>query len=239
MIEAHLAKLRKRDDISAEEEQAVRALVADVQDVPADKVFIKQDKPLEVSTLLLDGIVCRYKDLKDGRRQIAQLHVAGDFVDLHSFTLKRLDHNLLTLTDCRIGLVPHERLLDMTERFPHLTRVYWLMSNIDAAMSREWELSLGRRDAAAKVAHLFCEMYIRLGVVGMCEGNTCPFPLIQTEIAECVGLTPVHVNRTLQEMRRQGLVELKAKRLVIPDFQRLKDVAEFNPNYLYLEKRPR
>jgi CRP-like cAMP-binding protein len=239
MIEAHLAKLRKRDDISAEEEQAVRALVADVQDVPADKVFIKQDKPLEVSTLLLDGIVCRYKDLKDGRRQIAQLHVAGDFVDLHSFTLKRLDHNLLTLTDCRIGLVPHERLRDMTERFPHLTRVYWLMSNIDAAMSREWELSLGRRDAAAKVAHLFCEMYIRLGVVGLCDGNTCPFPLIQTEIAECVGLTPVHVNRTLQEMRRQGLVELKAKRLVIPDFQRLKDVAEFNPNYLYLEKRPR
>ena len=239
MIEAHLAKLRKRDDISAEEEQAIRALVADTQDVPADKVFIRQDKPLEVSTLLLEGIVCRYKDLKDGRRQIAQLHVAGDFVDLHSFTLKRLDHNLLSLTDCRIGLVPHERLRDLTERFPHLTRVYWLMSNIDAAMSREWELSLGRRDAAAKVAHLFCEMYVRLGVVGLCEGTTCPFPLIQTEIAECVGLTPVHVNRTLQEMRRQGLVELKSKRLVIPDFQRLKEVAEFNPNYLYLEKRPR
>ena len=239
MIEAHLAKLRKRDDISADEEQAIRALVAETQEVPADQVFIRQDKPLEVSTLLLEGIVCRYKDLKDGRRQIAQLHVAGDFVDLHSFTLKRLDHNLLSLTNCRIALIPHERLRDLTERFPHLTRVYWLMSNIDAAMSREWELSLGRRDAAAKVAHLFCEMYIRLGVVGLCEGNTCPFPLIQTEIAECVGLTPVHVNRTLQEMRRQGLVELKSKRLVIPDFQRLKDVAEFNPNYLYLEKRPR
>jgi CRP-like cAMP-binding protein len=239
MIEAHLAKLRKRDDISAEEEQAIRALVADVQDVAADQVFIRQDKPLDVSTLLIEGIVCRYKDLKDGRRQIAQLHVAGDFVDLHSFTLKRLDHNLLSLTKCRIALVPHERLRDLTERFPHLTRVYWLMSNIDAAMSREWELSLGRRDAAAKVAHLFCEMYIRLGVVGLCEGSTCPFPLIQTEIAECVGLTPVHVNRTLQELRRQGLVELRSKRLVIPDFQRLKEVAEFNPNYLYLEKMPR
>ena len=239
MIETHLAKLRKRDDISAEEEQAIRGLVAETQDVPADKVFIRQDKPLEVSTLLLEGIVCRYKDLKDGRRQIAQIHVSGDFVDLHSFTLKRLDHNLLSLTNCRIGLVPHERLRDLTERFPHLTRVYWLMSNIDAAISREWELSLGRRDAAAKVAHLFCEMYIRFGVVGLCDGNSCPFPLIQTEIAECVGLTPVHVNRTLQELRRQGLVELKSKRLVIPDFERLKQVAEFSPTYLYLEKRPR
>jgi CRP-like cAMP-binding protein len=239
MIETHLAKLRKRDDISAEEEQAIRALVAETKDVAADQVFIRQDKPLEVSTLLIDGIVCRYKDLKDGRRQIAQLHVAGDFVDLHSFTLKRLDHNLLSLTKCRIALVPHERLRDLTERFPHLTRVYWLMSNIDAAMSREWELSLGRRDAAAKLAHLFCEMYIRLGVVGLCEGSTCPFPLIQTEIAECVGLTPVHVNRTLQELRRQGLVELRSKRLFILDFPRLTEVAEFNPNYLYLEKMPR
>lgn len=239
MIETHLAKLRKRDDISAEEEQAIRGLVAETQDVPADKVFIRQDKPLESSVLLLEGIVCRYKDLRDGRRQIAQLHVAGDFVDLHGFTLKRLDHNLLSLTPCRIALVPHERLRDLSERFPHLTRVYWLMTNIDAAMSREWELSLGRRDAAAKVAHLFCEMYIRFGVVGLCDGNSCPFPLIQTEIAECVGLTPVHVNRTLQELRRQGLVELKSKRLVIPDFDRLKAVAEFSPTYLYLEKKPR
>jgi CRP-like cAMP-binding protein len=239
MIETHLAKLRKRDDVSAEEEQAIRGLIAQSVDVPADKVFIRQDKPLEASTLLLEGMVCRYKDLRDGRRQIAQIHVSGDFVDLHGFTLQRLDHNLMALTDCRIGVVPHDRLRAITEQFPHLTRLYWLMTNIDAAMSREWELSLGRRGAAAKVAHLFCEMYVRLGVVGLCDGNSCPFPLIQTEIAECVGLTPVHVNRTLQELRRQGLVELKSKRLVIPDFDRLKAVAEFNPNYLYLEKRPR
>src|SRR5947209_2821313 len=140
-------KLRARDEISAEEEQAIRDAVAEVKEYPADKTFIRAGEELNQSTLLLDGLMCRYKDLRDGQRQITELHLAGDFVDLHSFTLKKLDHNIMTLTPCTVALVPHDRLTTITEEHPHLTRVYWFSTNLDAAIHREWELSLGRRSA--------------------------------------------------------------------------------------------
>ncbi|MDP9412940.1 MAG: Crp/Fnr family transcriptional regulator [Pseudomonadota bacterium] len=239
MIEAHLMKLRKRDDISPDEEQAIRGAVSEVREVRADQNIINAGVELSTSTLLLEGMMCRYKDLQDGQRQITELHVAGDFVDLHSFTLKRLDHNVMALTPCRIAVVPHERLQYITERFPHLTRVYWFSSNLDAAIHREWELSLGRRDAMSKVAHLFCELFVRLEIVGLTEGNSYAFPLTQTDIAECKALTPVHVNRTLQELRKRELIELAQRRMTILDRPGLEALAEFSPNYLYLEKKAR
>jgi CRP-like cAMP-binding protein len=171
MIDAHLLKLRARDQVSAEEERAIRAAVAEIREYPADRTFIRANQELTTSTLLIDGLMCRYKDLRDGQRQITELHVSGDFADLHSFTLKRLDHNLMTLTPCRVGIVPHDRLQAITEAHPHLTRLYWFMTNLDAAIQREWELSLGRRSALARIAHLFCELNVRLGVVGLAESS--------------------------------------------------------------------
>lgn len=238
MIERHLLKLRARDTVSAEEEQAIRAAVKEVRTYPADNVIIRAGQPVGFSTLLLDGIMCRYKDLSEGERQITELNVPGDFADLHSFTLKRLDHNIMTLTPCRVAIVPHEHLARITELFPHLTRLYWFTTNMDAAIHREWELSLGRRTALARIAALFCEMRLRFGVVGMAEADTYPFPLTQTDLAECVGLTPIHVNRTLKELREQGLVQFKSGRVTILDWDGLQEVAEFDPSYLYLEHVP-
>jgi CRP-like cAMP-binding protein len=109
---------------------------------------------------------------------------------------------------------------------------------MDAAIHREWELSLGRRTALSRIAALFCEMRLRLEVVGMTEGQTYALPLTQTDLAECLGLTPIHVNRTLKELREQGLVHFKSGRVTILDWDRLRDVAEFDPAYLYLEPIP-
>ena len=239
MIETHLLKLRARDEISAEEEQALRGAVAEVREYPADATIIRAGEPLSVSMLLLDGILCRYKDLSQGQRQITELHVTGDFADLHSFTLKRLDHNILTLTPCRIGIVPHERLTRITEQHPHLTRLYWFSTNMDAAIHREWEVSLGRRSAIARIAHLFCELRVRLGIVGMTDGDSYALPLTQAELGECMGLTSVHVNRTLKELRERGLVEFRSGRVTISDLPALEQIAEFDPGYLYLERRAR
>ncbi len=239
MIDAHLLKLRARDKVSPEEERAIRAAVAEIRDYPADRTFIRANQELSVSTLLIDGLMCRYKDLRDGQRQITELHVSGDFADLHSFTLKRLDHNLMTLTPCRVGIVPHDRLQAITEAHPHLTRLYWFMTNLDAAIHREWELSLGRRSALARIAHLFCELNVRLGIVGLAEGGAYDLALTQTDLAECLGLTSVHVNRTLKELRTRGLVEFRGQRVAIQDLEGLERVAEFDPAYLYLESRPR
>jgi CRP-like cAMP-binding protein len=239
MIEKHLMKLRARDDISAEEEQAIRDAVGEVKDYPADKTFIRAGEVLNHSTLLLDGLACRYKDLRDGQRQITELHVAGDFADLHSFTLKRLDHQLMTLTPCRVALVPHERLKAITRDHPHLTRVFWFSTNLDAAIHREWELSLGRRSAISRVANLFCELQVRLGLVGLVEETDYDLDLTQADLAECLGLTSVHINRTLKELRERGLVEFRAGRVTIGDFEGLARIAEFDPAYLYLERRAR
>lgn len=239
MIEAHLSKLRARDDISAEEEQAIRGLVAQVVEAPADRTVIRRGEELHQSMLLLSGWLARAKDLPSGQRQMAELHVAGDFADLHSFTLKRLDHDVIALTPCRIAMVPHERLKEVTERFPHLTRMFWLMTNIDAAIQREWTVSVGSRPALARMAHLFCEMNVRLAVAGLSQDDSYDFPLTQVELGECLGLTSVHVNRTLQELRRRGLLSLENRRVAIHDLEALKRVAEFDGLYLYLEKRPR
>jgi CRP-like cAMP-binding protein len=239
MISRHLMKLRARDEISAAEEKAIRSAVAEEREYRADHTFIRAGEQLSHSTMLLDGLICRYKDLRGGQRQISELHVAGDFADLHSFTLKYLDHNMMTLTPCRVGIVPHDRLREITEAFPHLTRVYWFATNLDAAIHREWELSLGRRTALARVAHLFCELQVRLGIVGLADETGYALALTQTDIAECLGLTPVHVNRTLKELRERSMVEFRSGRVDLLNLAALRQAAEFDPGYLYLNSQRR
>lgn len=239
LIERHLTKLRLRDTLSAEEEKEVRSLISETIRLRPDQTFIRVGQELNTSTLLLDGWMARAKDLPSGQRQLAEISLPGDFVDLHGFTLKRLDHDIVTITSCTVGIVPHERLKTMTERFPHLTRLYWLMTNMDAAIHREWTLSLGRRTAVARMAQLFCELLIRLEITGLASSDSYEFPLTQVELAECLGLTSVHVNRTLQQLRRLNLIEVRDRRVQILDREALARVAEFDPEYLYLEKRPR
>ena len=234
-----LMKLRARDTVSAEEEEALRSVITEVRDVPARRAVVEAGQNITTSTLLVEGILARYKDLRSGERQITELHLPGDFADLHSFTLKRLDHNVGTLTPCRIALAPHERLEAITAHYPHLTRLLWFSTNLDASIHREWEVSLGRRSALARVAHLFCETYCRLNVVEMTDGYSYEFALTQTEIAECLGLTAVHVNRTLRELRERGLLEFRGRRAIIRNFPELQRIAEFDPDYLHLERRPR
>lgn len=239
MIERHLTKLRLRHDVSEEEDGMIRAAVGETRTYPAGKTIIEAGDLLDHSTMLLDGLMCRYKDLRGGQRQIAELHVAGDFADLHSYSLKRLDHNIMTLTPCRVAQVPHENIRRITEASPHLTRVYWFSTNLDAAIHREWMLSLGRRNALSRTAALFCELQVRLAIVGLADETGFEFDLNQTELAECLGLTPVHVNRTLKELRSQDLVTFRNRRVLIHDLAGLRRVAEFDPAYLYLDRQPR
>ena len=239
MIDKLLLKMRRRDDVSAEEEAILRDAVSDVKDVGADVTVVRADVDLSISNILIDGLMCRYKDLGNGERQITELHVPGDFVDLHSFSLKRLDHNVMSLVPSRIALVPHDRILAITETQPHLTRLLWFMTTLDAAIHREWQLSLGRRTSLARIAHLFCELHARLEVAGLTEGLSYRLPLTQVDLAECLGLTPIHVNRTLRELRTEGLVTFRSKLVSIDNYGGLKRVAEFNPDYLFLDKRPR
>lgn len=222
MIEDLLLKLRKRDVVSEAEVDALRGTICEVEDVPARKTVVHRGEPLSRSVLLLEGLMCRYKDLREGQRQITALHIPGDFLDLHGFTLKKLDHDVMSLSPARVAYSSHERLTELTEKFPHLTRLLWFSTNLDAAMHREWELSLGQRTGAARAAHLLCEIYTRLEIVGRVDGQQYALPLNQTELGECLGLTVVHTNRVLRELRHKGLATFSRKQVIILDIDNLK-----------------
>lgn len=239
MIDQMLMKLRARDEVSEPEERVLRALVSEIRHVPADTVIVRADVDLTECNLLVHGVTCRYKDLASGERQISELHVPGDFVDLHSFPLKKLDHNVLALVPSRIAIVPHERVLEITREHPHLTRLLWFSTTLDAAIHREWVLSLGRRTAMARVAHLFCELHVRFAIVGLADDSGFDLPLTQQDLAECMGMTAVHLNRVLGALKAEGSVSFQRRRVRFHDLERVRALAEFTPEYLFVEKRPR
>lgn len=238
-VAALLLKLQVRDLIGREEEEVLRASVAEIREHPAGRTIVRSGTTLSASTLLVEGIVCRYKDLADGQRQIMELHVAGDFVDLHGFLLKRLDHNIGTMTPVRIALVPHDALRGITESHPHLGRMLWFSTLLDAAIHREKILSIGRRTAMARIAHIFCELLVRLRLVGLADETGYALPLTQADLADVTGLTSVHVNRMLKKLRDEKLLTFRGSRVAISDWEGLQRLAEFDPTYLHLERRPR
>jgi CRP-like cAMP-binding protein len=234
-----LLKLRARDLVGREEEEVLRASVAELHEYPAGRTIVRSGTTLSASTLLVDGIVCRYKDLADGQRQIMELHVAGDFVDLHGFLLKRLDHNVGAMTAVRVAMVPHDALRGITETHPHLGRMLWFSTLLDASIHREKILSIGRRSALARIAHMFCELLVRLRIAGLASETGYALPLTQADLADATGLTSVQVNRMLKKLRDENLLTFRGGTVTIGDWEQLQRIAEFDPTYLHLERRPR
>jgi CRP-like cAMP-binding protein len=147
-----------------------------------------------------------------------------------------LDNSVSALNTCRVGFITHDDLRDLCERHPRIAAAFWRETLIDGAIFREWMLNIGRREAHNRIAHLFCEMLVRLRAVGLVEDYAYDLPISQAELGDALGITTVHVNRVLQQMRADGLIVTKGTRLTIPDWGRLKEVGEFNPIYLQLEQ---
>lgn len=235
MIGRHIMKLRARSSVSSEDEAVIRDAVSGARRLKAGETLVSAYEPTSVSSILVSGLAARVNQMMDGRRQISELHVAGDFVDLHSFTLKHLDHDIVAMTDCEFALVPHENIRDIIQCHPRLGQLWWFSTNVDASIHREWLVSVGRRPAIGRLAHLFCELHLRLSLVDLVEDDAFHLPLTQAEVAECVGLTDVHVNRTLMQLRARKLLEFKNERLAILDLKGLAEIAEFNAGYLYID----
>ncbi len=234
-----LLKLRVRDQLEPREEEVLRSAVAEIETFRGGKTIVRAGETLSFSALLVEGLVARYKDLREGQRQIMELHVPGDFLDLHGFLLKKLDHDVGSLSPVTIAWVPHETLRRISQEEPHLTRLLWLSTLMDAAIQRERILSVGRRPARARIAHLLCELFLRLETVGIADGMSFPLSLTQIDLADATGLTSVHVNRMLRELREEGLLPFRGGRVTIHEWERLQRVAEFDPIYLHAEHRPR
>lgn len=239
MVEDLIKKLQLRDEVTSEEAVTLRSLISGVDQHRRHETVVREGEHQTSSRLLLEGWAARVKILKDGRRQITEFHLAGDFIDLHSFILKRLDHSIVALTDCKLAVVPHDGLRRVTETQPHLTRLLWLSTMIDASVHREWLTATGRLPAQAHVAHLLCELYLRLEVIGRASDYQFDMPLTQEEIGDACGLTSVHVNRVMQELRGRRLIVAKQKTVRILDWGQLSEVGQFDPVYLNMWREPR
>ena len=238
MTNALIEKLTRRDVVSASEIAALAEVLDPPRKVDAHVDIVLEHAYAEHSILLLEGFTARYSTLSDGRRQITEINVAGDFVDLHSLLMKQMDHGVVTLWPCVIAHAPHSRLRRLTEEHAHLTRLLWLDTIVDAAIHRQWLVAMGRRSGLGHLAHLVCELFTRLSAVGLTEGQTFNLPLTQTVLSDALGLSTVHVNRLIAELRREGLVRWSNPQVEILDWPRLSQIAEFDPTYLRLHSQP-
>jgi CRP-like cAMP-binding protein len=228
-----IRKMESIATLSNEERAALMRLPMQVQDLRTNQDIVREgDRPTR-SCLLIEGFACRYSMTEGGKRQIFSFHIPGEIPDLQSLHLGTMDHSLQTITRARAGFIQHEHLMDLGARYPGLARALWRETLIDAAIFREWMVGLGRRQASGRIAHLVCEMLIRLRVVGLAEGNTCLWPLTQAELGDALGLTTVHVNRVLQGLRAAGLITITKRHLIVDDWERLKALGEFNSTYLH------
>jgi len=232
-----LRKLANFTTLTEVESNAVRECCGDAREFAAHEDVISQGDRTGGVKLLLQGFACRYKVLEDGRRQIVAYFVPGDLCDLRVFILKRMDHSICAVGPSRVATIAPDDILMLTNNFPNLTRALWWSTLVEEAIAREWIVNVGQRNARERMAHLFCELLFRFRAVGLSDGNSCTLPLTQVELAETLGLSAVHVNRTLQELRRQKLITFEGGTLTIDNLDGLAQLALFHPDYLHLDYR--
>lgn len=223
--------------LTDQERRALAALPVIVRRHAAKQDIVQEgDRPTQCC-LILEGVACRYKILGGGRRQIFSFHIAGDIPDLESLHLRVMDHSLAAVTPLTAGFIRHEQVRELTAHHSRLGAAFWRETLIDAAIFRQWMVGMGRKEALGRIAHLLCEMYVKSQAVGLTDGQSCPLPITQVEFADALGLTPVHVNRVLQDLRRMGLVVLTRSTLTVLDWEGLVRASEFEPLYLHQEPR--
>ncbi|HEV2818194.1 MAG TPA: Crp/Fnr family transcriptional regulator [Allosphingosinicella sp.] len=237
MPNALLRKLSSFIDLSEGDRQAIEGLCSHRITVEAKRNLVREgERPNDVY-LLLDGWGYRYKLLPDGGRHILAYLIPGDLCDIHIFILKTMDHTLGLLTPATVAIIPQERILEVMDKHPRIERALWWATLVDEAVLREWLVNIGQRDAYTRLAHLFCELWMRMRAVGLADEGRFSLPLTQEELGDTMGLTAVHVNRTLQRMRAEKLIMLESRHLTITDAPRLVETAGFEPNYLHLDRR--
>lgn len=234
---ALIRKLESIAGLSDNERAAILRLHLRLVQLPADQDIVREGDTPHECCLVIEGFACRYNLTAKGKRQIHSFHIAGDIPDLQSLHIDVMDHSLCTLVPSRLAFIKHDHLRAMLRQHPRLGDILWRETLIDAAVFRQWIVGLGRRDAFAQLAHLLCELLVRLRAVQLAKDYAFNLPVTQAELGDALGLSTVHVNRTLQELRGQGLIDLHGGSVTVLDWGRLKTVGDFDSTYLHLVKR--
>jgi CRP-like cAMP-binding protein len=216
------------------ERAALAALPLQVTDLRKDQDVVREgDRPTR-ACIIVEGLACWSKMTGKGQRQITAFCMAGDIPDLQSFHLTELDSTLTTISPCKVAFVRHDALQVLCDEYPQIASAFWRMTLIDSAIFREWVVNVGSRSAYSKLAHVFCELVTRLGVVGLAEELKCDLPITQTQFGDATGLSTVHVNRTIQELRVRKLIAMKGSSFKVLNWEGLQDAGDFDPAYLHI-----
>ena len=224
-------------DLTAEDRSRIEKLCADKRPVARRNHIAKEGDPPKYVHVMLSGWGARYKSLRDGSRQIVDFVVPGDFCDLHVALLREMDHSILALSPCCVARINEDQIATLTSENSRIIRAMWWSTLVDQSILREWVLNVGRRNAYERLSHLLCELHFRMKRVGLVEDGRLALPVTQEELADATGLTPVHVNRTLQRLRREKLIEMGTGTLTLLDAAALQAAAGFNPSYLHIMRR--
>ena len=231
--------LARRDALSDEDRRALHGIAVRKASFRDGETVIARGPTPEESCLLVSGMASRSHPAPDGARVVTALHVPGDFVDLHGLLLERLDHDIIAIGDVRVEFVPAEDLRRVSRTAPHLTRLLWLMTLIDASTHRAWIVARTSLDARLRIGHLFSELYVRLSAVGLVDNRSFAMPLGQKGLAEVLGYSAVHVNRAVQALRAENLLHWSGGTVRLPDPEALATICSFDPAYLEIERAPR
>jgi CRP-like cAMP-binding protein len=231
-----LRKFRMRAPLDEADAEALLSLPSRVQTVEPAIYIVREGERPERSCLILSGFAYRHKVTVEGARQIVSVHIPGDFVDLESALLNVADHNVQALTRCELAFVPRSAIRELIAKHPNIAFAMWIDTLIDSAIFREWVVNVGRRNARSRIAHLLCEFARRLEAYGLAGEYRYQLPMTQEQLADATGLTPVHVNRVLRGLEKDGLIERDRRYVAIPNWEPLRRVAGFSETYLHLDQ---
>ena len=233
-LEVLTSKLEARSLLSPADRTILFNLPITVKRYEARKDIVLEGRHNNLCCVVIDGLLCRYKVVGDGGRQILSLHMPGDIPDLQSIHIDVMDHTVGTISAATVGFIPHAAIKAALQQSHELSRAFWLEVLVEAAILRGWTATIGKRSAPARIAHFLCEYVTRLKSIGLSDGATCILPLTQPEIGDALGLSAVHTNKKLRELRRANLVEIRANQLRVMNWAGLCERADFDPTYLHL-----
>lgn len=227
-IEMMIRKLRQHSELPNENIEALRSIIAPVRNLPENSAICREGDLSTRCCVILSGFAYRSKVSEEGKRQILSFHIAGDMPDLHGLPLKRMDHDLMTLSEAQVGFIDHDALERVLEARPALARALWRESLVDAALFRQWIVNLGARSASGRLAYLIAELGQRLGAMGMVVNEQFEFPITQSKLADALGVSVVHVNRVLQSFRARGILDVKRRIVTLGDFEKVVQLGGFD-----------
>jgi CRP-like cAMP-binding protein len=229
--------LEMRVPLSPEDQAAVLGLQHQLRTLEPATYLIREGDPPTRCGVLVSGFTYRQKQTSEGHRQIVALNIPGEPVDLQHLFLDVADHSVQMLTRGQVAFVPRGEFQSLIKRCPTLAHAVIINILVEGSIFREWVLNVGRRDARARMAHLMCEFAIRLQAAGLMEGTAYELPITQEQLADALGLTAVHVNRTLKGLEADGLIERRKRTIAFPSWEDLREVADFNSRYLHLGRQ--